>query len=90
MDLNKVRPIIRNWEWLYNLINYNYECLNLKPEEEFIHYLKDDFGWTMESWLLNIIKSKKLIILNSRRKRMKIIAEDFCYTVYSEAVEKYY
>ena len=87
MEKEKQRPIIRHWRWLYNILNYNQECEHLKLEEEFIHYLKDDFGWTMEGWLLNIIRSKKIIIVNDKNQRIKIVPEHFIYVIGSEIQE---
>lgn len=93
MDLQKVRPIIRHWKWLYDLLNYNQECICLEPEERFIERLKpigmiiDElkvFSDDEHKWLLNIIKSKKLIILNDKGQRIKIIPEHFIDIISSD------
>ena len=70
--MGKIRPIIRHWRWLYNLLYESEEKIYYyKEDEKFIEDLKD-FGWQTEDWLLNIIRSKKLIIVNDHNKRLKI------------------
>lgn len=72
MDLEKTRPIIRHWRWLYGLLDLSEERVYYYEEEKFIEELKDNWGWDKENWLLNIIRSKKLILINDDNKRVKI------------------
>ena len=72
MDLEKIRPIIRHWRWLYSLLDLSEERVYYYEEEKFIEELKDNWGWDKESWLLNIIRSKKVILVNDENKRVKI------------------
>lgn len=94
--MKKQRPIIRHWKWLYNILNYNQECEGLKKEERFIEKLKP-LGMIIEElkikdedehkWLINIIRSKKLILVNDLGQRIKIVPEHFIYVVSSEIEE---
>ena len=39
MSISNIRPIIRHWNWFYDLLIYNSECKNLNEDEKFLHYL---------------------------------------------------